>query len=91
MGDMFHAFTDGLGHARNAQAMRDGQERFETAPTYAGDDDTISLDTATDAVIQQIGRACRTFDKATAIDLLKSAASMLDQVCEDIESGEVVL
>ena len=91
MGDMFHTFTDGLGHPRNAQALRDGQERFETAPDFAGDDDTVTLDTATDAVIEQIGRACRTFDKATAVDLLKSAEAMLADLCEQIKRNEVVL
>lgn len=89
MGHMLQDFTDGLGHARNAQALRNGQERFETAPAY--DDDTITLDTATDAVIEQIGRACRTFDKAAAVDLLKSAEAMLADLREQIKRDEVVL
>ena len=89
MAYIFKTRTDGLGHARDV--MRAGQERFETAPPYAGDDDSLTMDVATDAVIEVIGRACRAYDKAAAIDLLQVAAKMLDELAEQIESGEVAL
>ena len=73
-----------------AQRMHAAQDRWETPP-YAGDDDTLTMDDATDAVIEVIGRACRAYDKAAAIDLLQVAAKMLDELSEQIESGEVVL
>lgn len=74
---------------RNAAALQSGQDRWESPPEP--DEDTVTLDAATDAVIEQIGRACRTFDKAAAIDLLKSAEAMLSDLCDQIKSGEVAL
>lgn len=39
MAYIFQTRTDGLGHARNAQALRNGQAAFETAPDLPGDTD----------------------------------------------------
>ncbi len=91
MAYLFRAATDGLGHPRNVAALKSAQSQYEQPPAYAGDDDTVTLDTATDAVCEVIGRACRATDKAAVVDLLKSAASMLDQLAEEVESGEVAL
>lgn len=87
MAYIFKTRTDGLGHA----TLHGAQERFESAPAYAGDEDTLSLDVATDVVIETIGRACRTFDKAAVLDLLRDAAAMLETLAEQVESGEVSL
>ena len=86
MGHMLHNFTDGLGHARSAQAMAAGRAAFETAPAYAGDDDEPSLDVQTDAVIEVIGRACRTLDKTACRDLLREAAAMLETLADEVEA-----
>ncbi len=77
--------------AQNRAALASGQERFETAPAYAGDDDSIDIHTATDAVTEVLGRACRTFDKQAARDLLREAAGMLETLADEVESGEVTL
>lgn len=89
MAYIFQTRTDGLGHPRNVAALKSAQSQYESPPPYAGDDDTPTLDTATDAVCEVIGRACRATDKAAVIDLLKEAVSMLDQLAEDVESNEV--
>ena len=88
MGNMLHTYTDGLGHARNAQAMRNGQERFETAPTYAGDEDTPDVDALTDDVIEVIGRACRAMpNSAACADLLREAGRMLQALANEVEAA----
>ncbi len=89
MAYIFQTRTDGLGHPRNVAVLKSAQNQYEQPPAYAGDDDTPTLDTATDAVCEVIGRACRATDKAARVDLLKEAASMLDQLAEEVESGEV--
>lgn len=83
MGNMLPDFTDGLGNARrNAQALRNGQERFETAPELPGDDEP-SIGVLADAVIEVIGRACRT-DGAACCDLLREAAAMLETLADEV-------
>ncbi len=77
--------------AHNRAALASGQERFETAPAYDGDDDSLDIHTATDAVTEVIGRACRTFDKQAARDLLREAAAMLETLADEVERGEVTL
>ena len=86
MAYLFQTRTDGLGHARNAAALAAGRARFETAPDYPGDDDEPSLDVQTDAVIEVIGRACRTFDKTACRDLLREAAAMLETLADEVEA-----
>lgn len=85
------AVTHYTAMAREAAAMRNGQERRETAPPYAGDDDTPSLDVQTDAVIEVIGRACRAIGKDACRDLLREAAAMLETLADEVNAGEVVL
>lgn len=85
MGHMLHNFTDGLGNAR--QALRNGQERFETAPELPGDDEP-DVDGMTDEVIAVIGRACRANvrDPKACADLLRSAAEMLTALAQEVEA-----
>lgn len=83
MGNMLHTLTDGLGHARNAQALRNGQERFETAPELP---DGPDVDALTDEVIEVIGRACRAMpDSAACADLLRHAGRMLLTLADEVE------
>lgn len=90
MAYLFRTRTDGLGHP--VCFDRDyGPYTGHAMDPRTPEDDTPTLDTAASAVCEVIGRACRTFDKAAAVDLLKSAATMLDELCEQIESGEVEL
>lgn len=90
MAALFSTATDGLGHAVSFD--RDyGTYNADPRDPRTPEDDRISLDTATDAVIDVIGRACRTFDKQAAADLLRDAVQMLDALADEVESGEVSL
>lgn len=88
MAYIFQTRTDGLGHP--VCFDRDyGPYTGHAMDPRTPEDDTPTLDTATDAVCEVIGRACRATDKAARIDLLKEAASMLDRLAGEVESGEV--
>ena len=87
MAYIFRTTTNGLGRA----SLEGCQDRWEEPPPYPGDEDGLDLDTATNVVIEVIGRACRTFDKAAARDLLREAAAMLETLADQVENGEVTL
>ena len=53
MAYIFQTRTDGLGHARNAQALRNGRAAFETAPELL-DDDQLSEDEARDQAVAEL-------------------------------------
>ena len=85
MGNMLHTYTDGLGHARNAQALRNGQERFETARELP---EGADVDALTDDVIEVIGRACRAMpNSAACADLLREAGRMLQALADEVEAA----
>ena len=86
MGQILTTRTDGLGHALNAQALRNGQAAFETAPELP-DDDTPDVDALTDEVIEVIGRACRAMpNSAACADLLRNASHMLAALDDEVVS-----
>ena len=89
MAYIFQTRTDGYGQPCNAQALRNGQERFETAPAYAGDTDAPDVDGLTDEVIAVIGRACRanSTNSAACADLLRTASAMLAALADDVEAA----
>jgi len=53
-------------------------------PEY--DDDAVDVDAACDDAIAIIGRACRAMvtDKAAAVDLLREAAQMLNDIADEV-------
>ena len=73
--------------ARNAAAMATGRARFENAPEIP-DADERDPEQGADVAIELIGRACRALprDRAAAADLLRSAAALLCEIADEVQS-----
>jgi len=62
------------------------QRAYDDRADPWSDDDTPDIDAACDDAIAIIGRACRAMvtDKAAAVDLLREAAQMLNDIADEV-------